>query len=66
MITGDITQIDLPTRGQSGLVEAMKLLSGIVGIEFVHFSEVDVVRHPLVAAIIRAYDRPTSNSGSST
>ena len=66
VITGDITQIDLPTRGQSGLVEAMKLLSGIVGIEFVHFSEVDVVRHPLVAAIIRAYDRPTSNSGSGT
>jgi len=57
VITGDITQIDLPARGQSGLVEAMRLLSGIVGIEFVHFSEVDVVRHPLVAAIIRAYDR---------
>ena len=44
VITGDITQIDLPARGQSGLVEAMRLLSGIVGIEFVHFSEVDVVR----------------------
>ena len=56
VITGDITQIDLPTRGQSGLVEAMRILSGIVGIEFVHFTEVDVVRHPLVAAIIRAYD----------
>lgn len=57
VITGDITQIDLPSRGQSGLVEAMKLLAGIVGIEFVTFSEVDVVRHPLVAAIIRAYDQ---------
>jgi phosphate starvation-inducible PhoH-like protein len=61
VITGDITQIDLPTRGQSGLVEAMRLLSGIVGIEFVHFTEVDVVRHPLVAAIIRAYDAREPN-----
>jgi phosphate starvation-inducible PhoH-like protein len=43
------------------LVEAMRLLSGIVGIEFVHFTEVDVVRHPLVAAIIRAYDAREPN-----
>ncbi|HMU39310.1 MAG TPA: PhoH family protein [Pseudomonadota bacterium] len=57
VVTGDITQIDLPSRAQSGLLEAMKLLHGIPGIEFVQFGEVDVVRHPLVAAIIRAYDQ---------
>ena len=57
VITGDVTQVDLPTRSQSGLVEVQRLLSGIPGINFCYFSEVDVVRHPLVAAIIRAYDR---------
>jgi phosphate starvation-inducible PhoH-like protein len=57
VVTGDITQVDLPVRSVSGLVEAKRLLSGIPGIEFCHFTEVDVVRHPLVAAIIKAYDR---------
>jgi phosphate starvation-inducible PhoH-like protein len=57
IITGDVTQVDLPLRSISGLVEAQSLLAGIPGIEFCTFSEVDVVRHPLVAAIIRAYDR---------
>ena len=57
VVTGDITQVDLPSRSVSGLVEATRLLQGIPGIEFCHFSEVDVVRHPLVAAIIKAYDR---------
>ncbi|MFO0574570.1 MAG: PhoH family protein [Polyangia bacterium] len=57
VITGDITQVDLPARTTSGLVEATRILAGIPGIEFVRFSEVDVVRHPLVAAIISAYDR---------
>jgi len=57
VITGDVTQVDLPHRTQSGLVEVERLLADIPGIEFIRFSEVDVVRHPLVAAIIRAYDR---------
>ena len=57
VITGDITQVDLPARTTSGLVEVTRILGGIPGIEFVRFSEVDVVRHPLVAAIISAYDR---------
>ncbi len=55
VITGDITQIDLPTGKQSGLVEASKILKRIDGIGFCTFSDVDVVRHPLVQQIIRAY-----------
>ncbi len=62
VITGDITQIDLPTEKQSGLVEAVTLLENIDGIDFVHFTEEDVVRHPLVQAIIRAYERQAVNS----
>ncbi len=57
VITGDITQIDLPTDTRSGLVEASRLLQGIDGIDFAHFTEKDVVRHNLVQEIIRAYDR---------
>ena len=56
VITGDITQIDLPKREQSGLVEAIKVLQGIEGISFVWFKDEDVVRHPLVARIIKAYE----------
>lgn len=56
VVTGDITQIDLPPGKRSGLVEARELLSGIEGIEFVYFTEKDVVRHPLVKSIIKAYD----------
>lgn len=55
VVTGDITQIDLPPGKRSGLVEARELLSGIEGIEFVYFTEKDVVRHPLVKSIIKAY-----------
>lgn len=55
VITGDITQIDLPDRRQSGLIEAARILKDIEGIAFNHFSEVDVVRHRLVQEIIRAY-----------
>jgi phosphate starvation-inducible PhoH-like protein len=66
VITGDVTQVDLPLRSQSGLVEVQRLLSGIPGIEFCYFSEVDVVRHPLVAAIIRAYDRAGAGDGRRT
>lgn len=56
VITGDVTQIDLPPGVASGLVEARQLLAGIEGITFVHFTERDVVRHPLVQDIIRAYN----------
>jgi phosphate starvation-inducible PhoH-like protein len=57
VVTGDVTQIDLPTEKRSGLVEAVDLLQGIEGIEFIHFTEKDVVRHELVQAIILAYER---------
>jgi phosphate starvation-inducible PhoH-like protein len=55
VITGDITQIDLQGRA-SGLVEAQDVVGNIEGIRFVHFDETDVVRHPLVQRIIKAYD----------
>ncbi len=57
VVTGDITQIDLPGRGHSGLVEAQRILKNIRGIGFCHFSKSDVVRHPLVQEIIRAYEK---------
>jgi phosphate starvation-inducible PhoH-like protein len=56
VITGDITQIDLPDKKTSGLVEVQTVLKGIKGIRFIYFSEKDVVRHPLVQKIIRAYE----------
>jgi phosphate starvation-inducible PhoH-like protein len=56
VITGDITQIDLPNNSTSGLVEVMDILGEIEGISFVIFNEKDVVRHPLVQAIIKAYE----------
>jgi phosphate starvation-inducible protein PhoH and related proteins len=56
VITGDVTQIDLPDNRRSGLTEAVNLLSAIPGIAFRYFTEVDVVRHPLVQEIIKAYD----------
>jgi phosphate starvation-inducible protein PhoH and related proteins len=56
VITGDITQIDLPTARRSGLIEAVDILAGVNGLAFVHFDESDVVRHHLVQRIIRAYD----------
>lgn len=55
-ITGDITQIDLPLDKVPGLIEAEKILKNIEGIRFVYFSEIDVVRHPLVQDVIRAYN----------
>jgi phosphate starvation-inducible protein PhoH and related proteins len=56
VITGDITQIDLADKKTSGLVEIQTILKGIKGIKFVYFTEKDVVRHPLVQKIIRAYE----------
>ncbi len=57
VITGDITQIDLPLAKPSGLVEVQKILQDIEGIDFVSFSEADVVRHPLVQQVIKAYEK---------
>lgn len=57
VITGDITQIDLPGSQKSGLIQAEKILTGIKGIECCHFSKSDVVRHPLVQEIIHAYEQ---------
>lgn len=57
IITGDITQIDLPYKAESGLIHAKRLLKGISGIEFVQFDNKDVVRHKLVAEIIKAYEK---------
>ena len=56
VITGDVTQIDLPNARRSGLLEAVDILKGVDGLAFVHFDESDVVRHHLVQRIIRAYD----------
>lgn len=57
IVTGDISQIDLPRRRDSGLIEAKRILKGIPGIGVVTFSDMDVVRHGLVQKIIRAYDQ---------
>jgi phosphate starvation-inducible PhoH-like protein len=57
IVTGDITQIDLPDSQRSGLAQIAEILLNIDGIQFVYFSEQDVVRHRLVKAIIKAYDR---------
>ncbi len=57
VVTGDVTQIDLPRSRQSGLLEVQRILGGVPGIEFHQFSGADVVRHPLVLKIIEAYER---------
>jgi phosphate starvation-inducible protein PhoH and related proteins len=62
VITGDVTQVDLPTGKRSGLIEAERILSHLEGIEFVYFTDKDVVRHKLVQMIIRAYDEQTRKS----
>jgi len=56
VITGDITQIDLPNPRKSGLLDAINILDGVEGISFCHFADGDVVRHALVQRIVRAYD----------
>jgi len=62
VITGDVTQVDLPTGKRSGLIEAQRVLAKIEGIEFIYFNEKDVVRHKLVQMIIRAYEELTKTS----
>jgi phosphate starvation-inducible protein PhoH and related proteins len=57
IVTGDPSQIDLPPNTTSGLVEALRVLDDVPGIVKVRFDETDVVRHPLVAEIVKAYDR---------
>ena len=61
VVTGDVTQIDLPDKAKSGLVDALSVLKDIGGISIVHFSEKDVVRHRLVQEIIKAYDKAAVN-----
>lgn len=55
VVTGDVTQVDLPDSRQSGLLHAIEVLSGVEGICFNYFSDVDVVRHPIVQSIVQAY-----------
>ncbi len=66
VITGDITQIDLPENKPSGLVEAIELLQGVQGIRMVYFTKRDVVRHKLVQDIIDAYERAETRKGQTT
>ncbi len=63
VVTGDITQIDLPTGRTSGLVEAMKVVRDIEGIDFIYFDERDVVRHKLVQQIVKAYEAYSTGNG---
>ncbi|WP_208437763.1 PhoH family protein [Bartonella taylorii] len=60
IVTGDVSQIDLPTGQKSGLIEAIRILSHVDNIAIIRFDEKDVVRHPLVAAIVRAYDHDSA------
>lgn len=64
VITGDVTQIDLPGGRFSGLVHALRVLKGVEGITFSYFTDADVVRHPIVQAIVQAYDRSDPPGGS--
>ena len=57
VVTGDLTQVDLPRGTRSGLGDAVQILERVPGVSFVHFSGVDVVRHGLVTRIVRAYDK---------
>lgn len=63
VVTGDITQIDLPSRTRSGLRHVLEVLADVKGISFTHFSPRDVVRHPLVQRIVEAYERHESGDG---
>jgi phosphate starvation-inducible PhoH-like protein len=62
VVTGDVTQIDLPPGKVSGLVEAIKVVSDVEGVGMIHFDDRDVVRHALVQQIVRAYEAYTSKA----
>jgi phosphate starvation-inducible PhoH-like protein len=62
-VTGDPSQIDLVNRADSGLIHAIGLLEGVEGVAVAHFAAADVVRHPLVERIVRAYDAETRGPG---
>jgi phosphate starvation-inducible PhoH-like protein len=66
VVTGDITQIDLPSGRTSGLVEAMKVVSQVEGVSFIHFDDRDVVRHKLVQLIVKAYEAYQAGNGPRT
>ncbi len=66
VVTGDVSQIDLPKGVTSGLVDAQQVLAGVQGIGLTHFTAADVVRHPLVARIVQAYDRAQLVNGSAS
>ncbi len=57
IVTGDATQIDLPRREDSGLLKGISLVSGLKGVEAIFFDDADIVRHPLVSKIVKAFDR---------
>jgi len=63
VVTGDRTQIDLPRGQKSGINEAETILAGLEGIEFVYFTDKDVVRHKLVQMIVKAYEEHSENDG---
>ncbi len=63
VVTGDATQVDLPENKKSGLTEAREILSEVEGIKFCQFTDVDVVRHPLVQEVVRAYEAAAAKKG---
>jgi len=63
VVTGDVSQIDLPKQQLSGLIDAERVLKRVAGIATTHFTSADVVRHPLVAKIVDAYDGQRKRSG---
>ncbi|MEX2326107.1 MAG: PhoH family protein, partial [Pseudomonadales bacterium] len=63
VVTGDITQVDLPPKTKSGLRHVLQVLTDVQGISFTHFSPKDVVRHPLVQRIVEAYERHETPDG---
>jgi len=65
VVTGDVTQVDLPSRTTSGLRHVLNVLTDIEGISFTHFSSRDVVRHPLVQRIVEAYEKFEAGGGKS-
>jgi phosphate starvation-inducible PhoH-like protein len=63
VVTGDITQIDLPHKSMSGLKHALGILSDVKGVSFSYFAAADVVRHPMVQHIVEAYEAESKDSG---